>query len=1121
MNTEASRLVKRHSGIGALIIFILAVCCSGLSAHAQEVTATINGIVTDPAGRVVPNAEVKARDLDRGTVWPTHSNAAGVYTLTRLPVGHYEVRVTAPGFRTAVQTPIELQLNQVAKVNIQLVLGAVSETVNVTNDAPLLQTESTQVSTVINARTNVDLPLASRNYIQLTLLAPGSVTPSPTGFANGQTTGESARPEINGNRFTANDYLLDGMDNNQMSDNFVGYAPQPDAIQEFNLISQDAPADFGNYMGGIISATIKSGTNSYHGSIFEFYRNDLFNANQWENKLQTPIIPRAKLRWNQFGAAAGGPILKDKLFFFVDYEGERFDIPTSGSNFSVMTALERQGNVSQLVAAGYNIKDPKTGQPFPNNTIPSNELSKAALAIINSNYYPSPINDNLTANAVNLQRTYTNNDQGDVKVDWAMDDKDHFMGRFSDTSLTNPTVNSYNYAYNTYSLSSAWNFVTDYTRVISSSMVNDARLGVNYVRIGQNHESANFSGSAGGLFGIGGLPTGFLPAIQFNALNQATGIGGSSTVFGTKDSLNDYYDTDIQYQDVLDYTHGKHSIRAGFQGWRLRMNGFFPGNSGLAGNIQFDGQYSGSAESDFLLGLPSLIGVGSAGPDWGQRGNIFGAFIQDDWKVSPKLTMNLGLRYENHTPWYEAHDQQDNWDPNTGVFEQPGQNGNNRALYNAYNGIGNYQPRIGIAYMLTPNTAIRASYGLSSFMEGTGQGLRLPENPPFSKNTQANYSALTYPKTTLDQGFSGVTVGASCTFAGLEATSGAPGSAFDTCYNGAVIRVWDHKVQPAHSNQWSLFVERELSRSSTFQIGYVGQQTRHLAVAENLAQLVYVPGGTPLPSPYFSQNQAILQQEGALPLATYAEANQNYNAMQAEFQGRLNHGLSYMLSYTWSHCLTNSVGFFGEAGQSASQSAWWQNQYNPKGDYGDCYFNVKSDFTGYVIYDLPFGRGRAFGANMNRAADAVAGGWRVSVIPTFRGGFPLTLSAANDESGTGTFAPRPDCIAPAHVLHKQRAVGTIGYQWFDPTSYAEPAAGTFGNCSVSSVYGPGEQNIDLGLSKLFSTFHEQNVEFRAEFLNAFNHVILDAPHNAIGSNLGVTSTSEGARNIQFALKYNF
>ncbi len=349
MRTNARGLVSIQPRLRLFCILILALCWPLSRVHAQEVTATINGVVSDPSGRVVPDADIKARDLDRGTAFSAKTNSEGFYNLTRLPVGKYEVRVTATGFRTAVESDIELQLNQVAAVNVQLALGSTSETVQVTSESPILQTESTQVSTVIDARANVNLPLASRNYLQLTLLTPGAVTPNPSGsgsFTSGQTTGQNERPMINGNRFTANDYILDGMDNNQMSDNFIAYAPQPDAIQEFNLIAQNAPADFGNYMGGIISVSTKAGTNEFHGSVFEFFRNDVLNANQWSSNLVG--IPRSKLRWNQFGGAVGGPVIKDKLFFFADYQGERFDTPVSGSSYTVFTAKERTGDFSQL-----------------------------------------------------------------------------------------------------------------------------------------------------------------------------------------------------------------------------------------------------------------------------------------------------------------------------------------------------------------------------------------------------------------------------------------------------------------------------------------------------------------------------------------------------------------------------------------------------------------------------------------------------------------------------------------------------------------------------------------------------------------------------------------------------
>jgi hypothetical protein len=364
-------------------------------------------------------------------------------------------------------------------------------------------------------------------------------------------------------------------------------------------------------------------------------------------------------------------------------------------------------------------------------------------------------------------------------------------------------------------------------------------------------------------------------------------------------------------------------------------------------------------------------------------------------------------------------------------------------------------------------------------------------------------------------------VPAGCTIALLK-------TADPLCYKGVILYSWDKKVQPAHANQWSMFVQQQLSPSATFQLGYVGQSTTHLTNAELLTQGVWESPGVVGPSPFFSQNPQVLDQL-AFIFGTFAEAHQNYNALQAQLQGRLHNGMSYQLSYTWSRCMTNSQGFFGEGGQSSAPSAWWQNTYNPKGESGACYYNVKGDFTGYVIYDLPFGRGKQFGTNMSKVADAVVGGWRLSVIPTFRGGFPLTLSSNNDHSGTNSFQNRPDCVASPHVLHKQPiGNGLLGYRWFDPNSYAEPRDGYFGNCSVSSVYGPGEQNIDGNLAKTFKIRESQNVEFRAEFINALNHTILDAPSNGginslnpDGGTIGQVNSSEGARNIQFALKYNF
>ncbi len=346
------------------------------SAWGQQVTAAITGKIIDASGASIVDAKVTATDVERGTLWPTVTNADGMYNLPRLPTGSYNVKVEKEGFQAAQRSSVMLQLNDIARLDFQLQVGSVTQSVEATSAAPLLQTQATQLGQVIDSRTNVELPLTTRNYVQLTLLAPGSIHPDPSTFESGQTTASSGRPNVNGNREQANNFILDGLDNNQASDNLVGYAPAVDAIQEFNEITLNAPAEFGNFMGGIISATIKSGTNQFHGSAYEFFRNDVLNANSWSNNFKD--AERSAVRWNNFGATFGGPIKKDKLFFFTDYQGSRLDTPTSITTTSLYTAAERSGDFSQLLSQAspvqlYNpfaINGTGARTPFPNNQIP-------------------------------------------------------------------------------------------------------------------------------------------------------------------------------------------------------------------------------------------------------------------------------------------------------------------------------------------------------------------------------------------------------------------------------------------------------------------------------------------------------------------------------------------------------------------------------------------------------------------------------------------------------------------------------------------------------------------------------------------------------------------------------
>lgn len=1124
----------------AASILLVAVAFPVATASAQEITAAINGTVTDKSGGAVAGARVVAKDLDRGTVYPTVTAGDGAYNLPRLPVGRYEIRVENAGFQTAVQPNVTLVLNQVAKVDFELQVGNVNQTVEVTTAAPVLQTETTQLGTVLDARTNVALPLATRNYNQLTLLAPGAITTSPTAFTGSQSTFNSGRPYVNGNREQADNYILDGMDNNQISENDVGYAPSVDAIQEFNLITQNASAEFGNFMGGTISVSLKSGTNQFHGVAFEFIRNDKLNANEWSNNFQN--IPTPLLRWNEFGGAVGGRIIRDKLFFFADYQGSRYDQPATGGGFTVLTAAERGGNFAAICTAGftngicnnlaqqlYNPYSSATASnraPFLNNQIPTRLFSPLAVSILSSSLYPGAINGNLVNNQINTMHTYTNGDQGDLKIDWAASEKDHVFGRYSEQKVINPSTNSQPLLYNNFNNYPLYNGVVDWTHTFSPRIVNDFRGGVNYypVATGSVPSTSNTN------FGVPGAPSNFLPQMQFTGGNLTSGDGW----FGNADITQDFSSTVGQLEDTAIINIGAHTLRAGFQAFRDRIDVFYSGNEGLAGIFGFNGQYTGNTvggtatskglpEADFLLGLPQTVGLGAGGGTWGQRSSTYAAFLQDDWKVTSNLTLNLGLRWELHTPWNEVHSRQTNFQEYTGAVLLSGQTNlfnDNNALYNQYNGITNWQPRVGIAYSPTSHTVIRASYTLSNFLEGTGTNLRLTRNPPWQTGHLVTYSSgadLVLPPTTLDQGFSGFSGSGACTAVAAVASSPA-------CFTGATIFTWDPNNRPAVSNQWNFSIQQQIGTTTTLQLAYVGQNNDHLMVPINASQGYLASNGVVYPSPYLAGNPT-LAADGPTDKLTNTNGIQNYNALQVSLAKRLSSGLEFQANYTWSKCLTNSIGYYGLYGdlnasvdQSGGNYFYWQNTYDAHGNYGPCYYDAEHAFNGFVTYDIPFGRNRTFGKNMNRVANAIIGDWQINSIATFHSGFPFTIGA-NDASGTGSFGSLASCSgAPQSYGERNSPAG--GYQWFGQSTFYQPSSG-FGNCGIGIVRGPGLHTVDLSVSKLFSFTEHQNLEFRAEAINFTNTPILAGPNSSLGPDLGLVNSSQGARNLQFGLKYNF
>jgi hypothetical protein len=1137
----------------SLLLFaaVAGICHFGWS---QEVTASITGTVTDPRGAALPGAMVTATSQERGQTYTVMTNDSGLYRIAQLPVGTFTVKVEKSGFSLTSYPAFVLTLNQVARIDVAMKVGRTSETVEVSGSVPVLATETTQVDTVFNAATNDNLPLASRNYVQLTLLAPGSVSTDPSSFSNGNNTGGyGGRPLINGNREQANNFLLDGMDNNQVSDNLLGYTPAPDAIEEFNLITNNAPAEFGNFEGGIVNATIKSGTNAYHGDVWEFLRNDVLNANSWSNKLVSPAIPIAKLRWNMFGGTAGGPVIKNRLFFFADFQDQRFDIPSSSGLDTVFTTAERGGNFGAICQGGFSngvctgqgqLYNPcasftapctpsstpaATRQPFRNNVIPAVMISPVAVKLFQSSLYPTPINTALQNNAVNTSNSAFNEEQGDLKMDFKASQKDSISYRFTRAYQDNPSFNSQALLSNGYSSTPIYNTVGDWSRVIGNNLVNDARIGWSHITLNSGNAWASGVGQFGNTLGIGNGNPASLPGLLSLSFSNSTVSG-----LGASEQTQSFDDHVWQFEDGLSWSHGRHNFKYGGQLFRQIIKTFYAGNNGQLGLMDFDGRFTsptvgasgGDGGADFVLGLDYQYGRGvSTGKTWQQSSDLIGFYAEDTWRLTDHLTLNLGLRYDAHTPWVEANDQQANYNINTGKIDLAGKDGASRALYDGFYGGRDFQPRIGFAWTpvaLGGRTVIRGAFTISSYLEGTGTNLRLTLNPPFTPaEINAIYNNTPLPLTDTTSGIAGSASAASCA---------APAYA---CYAQAFLRVWDPKVQPAIADEYNATVQHQFPGNTTVQVGYVGQRGTHLMVPFDYAQRQLMPNSscaTPPctgPSPYFAANQTLYNVlgdpaqggEGATVSGTKSNGNMRYNSLQAVLQKEAGHGLQYQVSYTFSKCMSDNTGYYGAWNNALSASAYWQNVYDQRSEWAPCYYDATHVISAYSVYDLPFGSGKMVGKNVNPVVNGVIGGWAVSPIVSFRTGWPMPVYGAQDESGTFGRGARPDCNGTPSIT--KTPIPGIGVQWFTNTGqFTNPAVGTFGNCSpqLDGLRSPRYTDVDMSVHKDFPISERFRLQFRTDFINAFNHVQFNAPNMGLGSTMGQITGAQPPRNIQLALK---
>ncbi len=1131
-------------------------------AMAQTVTGSITGTVTDTTGAVVPGATVTAKNMTTGVETPAITNGSGVYSIRFLPIGHYQVTMSAAGFETSSYPQFDLEIDQTAKVDARLKTGAVSTTTLVQGGvAPILNTNDASLGiTLSNTEINT-IPLNGRNFSTVTLFVPGAVnTNGPQGMTGNnaieRSTFYSDIPNINGNRAQANNYTLDGIDMNENQNNLIAYNPAPDAIQQIKVITSNASAEYGNVNGGDVISVLKSGTNQLHGSAYAYLQNQNLNANSWTNNYSVPIIPINPYTQTQFGGTIGGPIKREKLFFFADYEGAR-EHKGGTTTASVLTPAMRTGDFSILLNpppgtngatnAPIQLYNTQAGfTPYKNNQISIvNPVAKFIFA--HPELYPLPNatpQDGITLN--NFQgpnRTFTVNNQGDIKIEADPRAADKITGFYSQSNAfdgNEPVLELSFPPQNVYPSKLGGGM---WVHVFSPALVNSFRVG--FLRVVWD---TGVPTDPSGQFGITGnakvgipLPTQSYPGFSFQGFPGGFPLSG----VGTPANVGSIIDNTYSYGDDLTWQHGLHLISLGIQAIRYQNNYITSSNQGFLGTFSYTGNFTsnptpgaldatGYAPADFVLDQVSTAQVEQSGVFVGQRQWRTAGFVQDDWKIRPNLTLNLGVRYEYDQPWYEVNNKTANVilsGPQMGTIIYAGhlpagavpgaQVCKNRACYNpTYNQI---MPRIGFAFQPMPRFVVRGGYGTTSFFEGNAGNQRLTFLPPF---IQSSFKQAQYPApamgTTPASGGTPYTV--------EEGFSSNPGS---ITYSGGGYGAWPQNMQPAYIQEYSLTLEYELTNSTSLQVGYIGETGQHLIDPRNANQFL-VPGD-PTTAPFANMLVGVGQTLGTGNLLlTESEAKMNYNALQAVLRHRTTHGVQYTVNYAYGKAMTNDLGNYalGTSGYGFSNEAF-QNGYDSAADVGPAGYDIRHNLSALGSYELPFGRGKRYGSGMNRFEDLALGGWSVSGSVVAYSGFPVTITAPG-VSNSNSFGQER-----ANQYRKMKIVNRSLANWWgtDPSAvpcttagedngvcaYGVPAVNTFGTAHNGSERSPGYEQIDASAFKDFHITDRQSVGFRADFFNLFNIASYGNVDSGVtDGTYGVINTTRSAsRVIQFSAHYIF
>ncbi len=1085
--------------------FLMGVLVVGVSVG-QTTNGSIAGTLTDPGGSSVAGAQVQAINQDTGLQRSATSLDNGTYSIPQLPPGRYNVTVEKAGFAKQERHDIQLLVNQSATFDFALSLATASQTVEVTGIAEGLNTTNATISSVVQHEQIVDLPLNGRNFTQLTLLTPGAA-PQESGQQGAFTVKEGAgaiSPSVNGQRGQENNFTMDGVLNNAIYTNTWSISPPPDALQEFNVQSHMTDAEFSISSGANINIVTRSGTNQFHGALWEFFRNDVLDARNFFDQSKPPY------RQNQYGVTFGGPIVKNHTWFQGYWEGFRSvqslsyfaDVPTQAmrnGDFSGVLgpqvgtdSLGRPILTNEIFNPSTSRPDPTNPanvirDPFPGNVIPTSLLNPTSLLVLQK-YYPLPnlnVGPNVLPNYIYTGSNNTSTDQEGLRIDQSFNDNNSLFGRYnrSDATLLRPEGLP---TYQQSLVNDAQVFALGYTHVFSPTKILSLHYGYTNTNFGQFDGAAGQSFLSATNFGqLAPAKNGIALGPQIGISNGYTGVSQFAIPLGPQYNSDGHVD--------LSVVKGKHTIGVGAMIYHIHsfddgwgMGPSFTQNATSQGGVV---NGSGFGPASFMLGLPdSYFGfLGNTSAD--ERGWWYGGYVQDQWQASKNLTITAGLRYDFVQPPSYGSKIVSGLNLLTGNFLVSGPapplypTPNVRKTYYdpQYKG---FQPRFGVAYRASKNTVIRAAFAVFD-----------DHNNTLVQETQD-------PRISWPEGV-GVSLG--------DLNRGQPTSYFNNppLYNSFfnplqpyVAFGADNRNKIPYAMEYNVGVEQQLPAAMVLSIDYVGSVGRHLFIQPSGNTALY-PGPGPV-----SARQPYPQYGGAFSFDENV-GNSSYNAAQIKLQKRLSFGLNFLASYT----LSKSLDI-----QSEGQSGSIESIYDLRQDWGPSDFNRTQLFVLSGTYQLPFGKGQRYFSSASAPANALFGNWNVGGILTMNTGQPYDILASGDIANVGGGSQRAQVIGDPNSGFSQSRL-----EWFNTAAFTDPTLYTFGNEGRNNLTGPPVKNFDFITYKNFAIKERFTLQFRAEFFNVFNHTNFGLPSNTIDTaSFGqITSTATASREIQFALKLLF